>query len=245
MGALGFIDGGAAAGFPTSVLRMFLYRVGSATLKVRVYPRPLPSQNGALTAANGIRFISVPVMAFDSVVARVAAAGFAAPVVRTEEGVRTALATDSDGNVVELIDATTAAGRGLEIGIVAPDSVAARQFYTETMQFPRMPAIRGPAPVPGGAEQRYRAGRTILRIFTPVGARPNGPNSVDAQQGFRYITFTTPSGMEAIHTRLRGASVPFVSPWNNFGASASLFMVSGPGGAIHEFVGPPLARATG
>ncbi len=84
--ALGFSDGGAAAGFPASVLRMFPYRWGGATLKVREYPTSPPAQDGAPTASNGIRFITVPVTGFDSTLARIAARGFAAPTVRTEHG---------------------------------------------------------------------------------------------------------------------------------------------------------------
>lgn len=243
--ALGFRDGGAATGFPSSVLRMFLYRWGDATLKVRVYPSAPRAQDGNPTASNGIRFITVPVSGFDSTLARITSQGFVAPTVRTDGGVRTALAFDGDGNAVELVDAATSAGRRLEIGILDTDSASARRFYMEILELPRLPSVRGPAPVANGSEQRFRAGRTVLRVFTPPGARPNGPNAVDAQRGFRYITFTTPSGMEAIHTRLTGAGVTFVTPWNNFGTSASLFMVSGPGGAIHEFVGPPRVPKTG
>ena len=243
--SLGMTDKGEAQNPPPG-LHMYLYGSGQATLKVRVYDTDPPGRDPALLAENGLRFITIPVSDFDGALTRLAARGFSAPTVQTSGGVRTGMAVDGDGNVVEMIDAATAPTRKLEIGIItdATGIAAAQSFYATTMGLPTAAAVAGPSPVPGSTEYRYKANNTVLRFFGPPGTRTTPTDAVGAIRGYRYITFTVTKDVDILYDQMVAAGAPIASPLAQHGTTAMLFIVRGPGGALHEFVGPPHSEHT-
>jgi uncharacterized delta-60 repeat protein len=243
--SLGMTDKGEAQN-PPPTLRMYLYGSGQATLKVRVYDTDPPGRDPAMLAENGLRFITIPVSDFDGALTRLAARGFAAPTVQTSGGVRTGMTVDGDGNVVEMLDAATAPTRKLEIGIItdATGIAAAQTFYATTMGLPTAAAVAGPSPVPGSTEYRYAANNTVLRFFGPPGTRTTPTDLIGALRGYRYITFTVAQDVDILYNQMVDAGVTIATPLAPHGSAAMLFIVRGPGGALHEFVGPPHSEHT-
>ncbi len=224
-------------------LKMFLFGSGQATIKVRVYNTAPPAQDPNLTAANGFRFITIPVANFDTVISRLNAFGFAAPLVRATSGVRTAMAKDGDGNVVELLDAPTAPGRKLEIGMLVTSSDSLIRFYENVLGMPNAPAATGPSPVDSTAiEYRYSARNTVLRIFKLSGNRPSDNNVIGGVRGYRYITFSLVADVDELYQRMIDSGFVIANPLAPYGSSNFLFFVRGPGGALHEFLGPKAVR---
>jgi hypothetical protein len=219
-------------------LKMFLFTSGQGTVKVRVYNTDPPAQNTNLTASNGIRFITIPVNNFDTVISRLSTYGFPTPNIRTQDGVRTAMAKDGDGNAVELLDAPTAPGRKMEIGLITDNVSQAQRLYSNILQFPVASAITGPSPVDNSTEYRYKANNTVLRFFAPAGTRPSDNSTVGGKQGYRYITFTLSADIDILYQQVQDSGLTVAVPLAPFGTSVFLFMVRGPGGALHEFVGP-------
>jgi catechol 2,3-dioxygenase-like lactoylglutathione lyase family enzyme len=238
--SLGMTDKGEASNPPPG-MRMFLYGSGQATLKIRDSEIDPPGRDPSLLAENGLRFVTIPVADFDGALTRLTQHGFAAPAVRTEDGVRTGMATDGDGNVVEIIDAATAPSRKLEMGIIIPeaDVASAQSFYSSLLVFPGAPSVLGPSPAEDTTEYRYAANNTVLRVFAPPGERPVPDDDVGAVLGYRYITFTVAADLDLFYNELVQAGVEIVTPLSAYGTTAMLFVARGPGGAIHEFVGPP------
>jgi len=219
-------------------MKMFLFGCGQATVKVRVYNTDPPPQNPELTAANGFRFLTIPVNNFDTVVALLNNYAFAPPLVRTESGVRTAMAKGGDGNVVEILDAATSPGRKLEIGLLASSADSLGIFYQNILNFPMANPVAGPAPVDSATEYRYAANNTIIRIFERPGNRPSDTCIMSGVQGYRYITFTLLADVDILYQTMLDSGITVAVSLAPYGSSYYLFMVRGPGGALHEFLGP-------
>jgi len=227
-------DAPAAAGG----LAMHLFGVGQSTLKLRLYERPLPKRDPALTAANGMRLVSLPVASVVETSERLQQLGFPTPSLQGEAGPLYGLTRDPDGNVVELRE-VGAVGPGetdLEIGFVVSEMQAAHQFLAGVLGLEKLPS--GPPMEEGLAEHRYRLGRFVLRVAAPPGERPTYEDRIPDALGLRYIT-TNVDDAAAVHDALAAAGVTIASPLSTFGGTVQLFMARGPGGALFEFVGTP------
>jgi len=64
------------------------------------------------------------------------------PLISYADGSVSAPASDGDGNVIALLDASTVVGRSLEIGIVVEDSVSANRFDTDVVPLSAIPTAR-------------------------------------------------------------------------------------------------------
>jgi len=225
---------------PPPGLHMFLFKSGQATLKVRVYNNDPPGRNTSLLAENGLRFITIPVLDFDYAIGQLKARNFSTPVIQTKNAVRTGITSDGDGNVVEILDAKTAPTRLFEIGIIVSNLTMAKDFYSNILGFTEAASINGPTPLPDVIEYRYFANKTVLRIFSPPGTRPEPDYNIADVLGFRYITFTLAKDVDILHNETERQGIEIVAPLSYYVPGVTLvFMVRGPGGAIHEFIGPP------
>jgi hypothetical protein len=221
-------------------MRLLLFSAGSSTVKVRVYdekPRPLPAE---LAARNGLRLLTIPIERLDETVARLRQLGYEASEPREDRGTRWTLARTGDGTAVELVPAEAGAPRELELGLVVPDLGSAREFFTN---------IYGARELPEGTsrimaeerELRFTTGGTVFKCWSPAGERPSDQERIPDVLGFRYVTHYVRDN-QTLHDSFVARGIEIASPLVGFGRTASVFLVRGPGGALLEFVGPPLGN---
>jgi len=223
---------------PPANMHMYMFGYGEATLKVRVYDTDPPGRNTSLLAENGIKLVTIPVSDFDSAIIKLAEHGFTDPTIQIIDGVRTGMLADDDGNIVEILDATTAPMRNMEIGLIVPNVSEAQDFYTNILGLPEAPIIEGPAPLMNVTEYRYLANKTVVRFYSPPGTRPIPNDGVADILGFRYITFPLIKDVDITYDNMVNAGVTVVVPLTRYNLNTWLFMMRGPGGEILEFVGP-------
>ena len=229
-------------------MAMHLFGIGQSTLKLRVYDEAPPKRDPAIAAANGIRFVSLPVASLTETGQRLQQQGFAAPTAVQQTGRKVGRTVDPDGYAVELREMGPG-GPGdtdLEIGLIVADTQAADTFLAGALALEAAPP-QGLPMLDGVAERCYRLGRFVLRVAAPPGERPTYEDRIPDALGFRYIT-TNVDDAGAVHDALAASDVTIASPLATHGGAVQLCMARGPGGALFEFVGAPgmgLAGANG
>ena len=163
---LGFGDIGAVGGVSR-------YQVGPSQLKFTRAGANAKFTRGAINDAAGVRLWTMWFADEQVLTKRFADHGFAAPVFKTVDGVRSALVTDPDGEWVQLVIAPNAPketyGR-LEIGIAANDLEKSRAFYRTFVGLEELPAVKDA--VLGVTKYPFRHGSTTISVWATPGPKP-------------------------------------------------------------------------
>ena len=163
---LGFGDIGAVGGVSR-------YQVGPSQLKFTRAGANAKFTRGGIHDAAGVRVWTMWFPDEEVLTKRFAAHGFAAPVFKTIDGVRSALVADPDGEWVHLVIAPNAPketyGR-LEIGIAANDLEKSRAFYRTFVGLQELPAVKDP--VLGVTKYPFRHGSTTISVWATPGPKP-------------------------------------------------------------------------
>jgi catechol 2,3-dioxygenase-like lactoylglutathione lyase family enzyme len=222
-------------------MRMLLFTAGNSTVKVRVYSHPPAKLPADIAARNGLRVLTIPVERLNNIVARLKQLGFEVTDVKQAGTTYWALARNADGTAFELAEAQPVAARELEIGLVVPDLVKAREFFTGVYGAKELPETTS-CLLPGEKELRFTTGATVFKCWSPAGERLSDTAKIPEVLGFRYITHNV-RDTQALHDALTVKGVELASPLASHQGVASLFMVRGPGGVLLEFVGPAAKSA--
>jgi hypothetical protein len=163
---LGFGDVGAVGGVSR-------YQVGPSQLKFTRASATATFTRGAINDAAGVRLWTMWFPDEAALTKRFTDRGFAAPVFKTVEGVRSALVADPDGEWVQLVIAPNAPaetyGR-LEIGIAANDLEKSRAFYRTFVGLEELPAVKDP--LLGVTKYPFRNGSTTVSVWATPGPKP-------------------------------------------------------------------------
>jgi catechol 2,3-dioxygenase-like lactoylglutathione lyase family enzyme len=174
---LGFGDVGAVGGVSR-------YQVGPSQLKFTRAGANAKFTRGGINDAAGVRLWTMWFADEGVLTKRFADRGFAAPVFKNVDGVRSALVADPDGEWVQLLIAPGAPqdtyGR-LEIGIAANDLEKSRAFYRTFVGLEELPAVKDP--VLGVTKYPFRNGSTTISVWATQGPKPVNPQLA----GIQYV----------------------------------------------------------
>jgi catechol 2,3-dioxygenase-like lactoylglutathione lyase family enzyme len=119
----------------------------------------------------------------------------------------------------------------LDLGIVVSDINASLNFYQDLLGLKFIEKI----PVWFGTMHRLRFGASDFKLIDPNNIPPKGLVGLDAQIGYRYVTFVI-KNLSAICAKLREKGVVFEVPEREARPGVKIAMVRDPDGNIVEFV---------
>jgi catechol 2,3-dioxygenase-like lactoylglutathione lyase family enzyme len=184
--------------------QVYRFQVGTSEVKFSPAGRNRQLTRGAIDAAAGVRLWTFRVADEAAVSARFVQHGYAAPVFKDVNGVRTALVADPDGEMVQLV--VVPAGSPdlakLDIGIAANDLEKSREFYRTFVGLEEL------APVDDGLlrVRRYpfRHGTTTISVWASGGGKPVNPTLA----GIQYVV----SAVDAVDVLAKKHAVPVETP---------------------------------
>jgi catechol 2,3-dioxygenase-like lactoylglutathione lyase family enzyme len=235
--------GEPSGGLSGPAMRMLLFGAGNSTVKVRIYAQPPAKPPSDVAARNGLRVLTIPVERLDDTVARLKRLGFHVENAKRSAKTRWALARNADGAAIELIEAAAGTAWELEIGLVVPDLVKAREFFTGVYGAKEL-SEGVSRMLPGEKELRFTMGATVFKCWAPRGERESDTGKIPDALGFRYVTHNV-RDVQALYDAFVARGIELAAPISGYQGVASLFMARGPGGVILEFVGPARAAVDG
>jgi lactoylglutathione lyase len=119
----------------------------------------------------------------------------------------------------------------LDLGIVVGDIKASLSFYVDMLGLKFIEQV----PVWFGTMHRLRFGSSDFKLIDPKVKPPRGAIGLDAQIGFRYVTFVI-KNLSQVCEDLRSRGIPFEIPEKQLRPGTRLAMVRDPDGNIVEFV---------
>jgi catechol 2,3-dioxygenase-like lactoylglutathione lyase family enzyme len=119
----------------------------------------------------------------------------------------------------------------LDLGIVVSDIKAALSFYKDTLGL----EFVGITPVWFGTMHRLRFGTSDFKLIEPNKVPPKGAIGLEAQVGFRYVTFVV-QNLTELCAELKGKGVEFTVPEREVRPGVRIALVKDPDGNIVEFV---------
>jgi catechol 2,3-dioxygenase-like lactoylglutathione lyase family enzyme len=119
----------------------------------------------------------------------------------------------------------------LDLGILVSDVDASLRFYRDILGL----EFVGETPLWFGTMHRLRFGRSDFKLIQPHRVPPKGPPALEAQLGFRYVTFVIENLSECCEA-LKGKGVEFYLPEKEVRPGVRIAMVKDPDGNIVEFV---------
>jgi len=119
----------------------------------------------------------------------------------------------------------------LDLGIVVGDIKASLTFYVDILGLKFVEKM----PVWVGTMHRLRLGNSDFKLIDPKNKPPKGPIGLDAQLGFRYVTFII-KNLSKVCEELRSRGVEFELPEKEMRPGVRIAMVRDPDGNIVEFV---------
>ncbi len=179
---LGFRDIGTATVAPGQGVSR--YQVGPSQLKFTRAGAGVKFTRGAINDAAGVRLWTMWFADEAALVKRFADHGYATPVFKVADGVRSVLLQDPDGEWVHLViapGATADALGRLEIGIAANDLEKSRAFYRTFVGLEELPAVMDP--VVGVTKYPFRHGSTTISLWATAGRKPTNPQLA----GIQYV----------------------------------------------------------
>ncbi|MFA6506133.1 MAG: VOC family protein [Treponemataceae bacterium] len=124
-----------------------------------------------------------------------------------------------------------AAKDSIDIGIVVKDIGASLRFYRDELGL----EYAGQNPIPAGTLHRLRFGTSDIKLVDPKTVPSAGPEGLDAQLGYRYLTFAV-ANLSQLCAALKGHGVPFAVPETELRPGVRIAMAKDPDGNIVEFV---------
>jgi catechol 2,3-dioxygenase-like lactoylglutathione lyase family enzyme len=123
------------------------------------------------------------------------------------------------------------AKEALDLGILVGNIDASLKFYQETLGLEKV----GETKLPMGLMHRLSFGNSFFKLIDPKEVPPKGPTGLNAQLGFRYVTFPV-TNITEICEALKDKGVPFAMPETELMPGVRIAMVQDPDGNIVEFV---------
>ncbi len=119
----------------------------------------------------------------------------------------------------------------LDLGILVSDINASLKFYQDLLGLKFIEKN----PVWFGTMYRLRFGTSDFKLIAPRTMPPKGPVGLEAQIGFRYVTFII-KNLSAVCAKLQEKGVAFEIPEKEIRPGVKIAMVRDPDGNIVEFV---------
>ena len=119
----------------------------------------------------------------------------------------------------------------LDLGILVSDVNASLKFYQDLLGLKFIEKI----PVWFGTMYRLRFGNSEFKLIAPRTMPPKGPVGLEAQIGFRYVTFVI-KNLSKVCAELQERGIAFEIPEKELRPGARIAMVRDPDGNIVEFV---------
>jgi len=123
------------------------------------------------------------------------------------------------------------AKEALDLGILVGNIDASLKFYQETLGLEKVAETK----LPMGLMHRLSFGNSFFKLIDPKEVPPKGPTGLNAQLGFRYVTFPV-TNITEICEALKDKGVPFAMPETELMPGVRIAMVQDPDGNIVEFV---------
>ena len=123
------------------------------------------------------------------------------------------------------------AKESLDLGILVSDIKASLTFYRDLLGLKYVEKI----PVWFGTMYRMRFGNSDFKLIDPKNKPPKGPAGLEAQIGFRYVTFVI-KNISKVCEELRKQGIEFEVPEKELRPGVRIAMVRDPDGNIVEFV---------
>jgi catechol 2,3-dioxygenase-like lactoylglutathione lyase family enzyme len=123
------------------------------------------------------------------------------------------------------------AKESLDLGVLVSDINASLKFYQDILGLKFIEKI----PVWFGTMYRLRYGVSDFKLIAPKTLPPKGPVGLEAQIGFRYITFGI-KNLSAVCAKLQEKGFAFEIPEKEARPGVKIAMVRDPDGNIVEFV---------
>jgi glyoxylase I family protein len=119
----------------------------------------------------------------------------------------------------------------LDLGILVSDINASLKFYQDLLGLKFIEKN----PVWFGTMYRLRFGTSDFKLIAPRTVPPKGSVGLEAQIGFRYVTFVI-KNLSAVCAKLKEMGVAFEIPEKETRPGVKIAMVRDPDGNIVEFV---------
>jgi catechol 2,3-dioxygenase-like lactoylglutathione lyase family enzyme len=124
-----------------------------------------------------------------------------------------------------------AAKDSLDLGMLVSDIQASLHFYRDLLGLKFIEEL----PVWFGTMYRLRFGSSDFKLIAPTQQPPKGILGLEAQLGFRYITFVI-KNLSQVCAELKRQGVEFAIPEKEARPGVRIAMVKDPDGNIVEFV---------
>ncbi len=119
----------------------------------------------------------------------------------------------------------------LDLGMVVGDIKASLNFYQNILGL----EFVGITPVWFGTMHRLHFGNSDLKLIDPKTPPPKGAIGLEAQLGFRYVTFLV-KNLAELCAELKGKGIEFTIEEREVRPGIRIAMVKDPDGNIVEFV---------
>ncbi len=123
------------------------------------------------------------------------------------------------------------AKESLDLGILVSDIGASLKFYQDMLGLKFIEKI----PVWFGTMYRLRFGSSDFKLIAPRTLPPKGPVGLEAQVGFRYVTFVI-KNLSKVCEEMQKKGIVFEIPEKEHRPGVRIAMVRDPDGNIVEFV---------
>jgi catechol 2,3-dioxygenase-like lactoylglutathione lyase family enzyme len=124
-----------------------------------------------------------------------------------------------------------AAKDSLDLGILVSDIQESLHFYQDLLGL----QFVGITPLWFGTMHRLRFGSSDFKLIQPDKVPPEGAIGLEAQLGFRYVTFVI-RNLSAVCAELRSKGIAFEVEEKELRPGVRIAMVKDPDGNIVEFV---------
>jgi catechol 2,3-dioxygenase-like lactoylglutathione lyase family enzyme len=119
----------------------------------------------------------------------------------------------------------------LDLGILVSDIEASLNFYQNLLGLDFV----GITPLWFGTMHRLRFGTSDFKLIEPNTIPPRGALGLEAQLGFRYVTFVI-ENLSELCSKLLSEGIEFALPEKEIRPGVRIAMVKDPDGNIVEFV---------
>jgi catechol 2,3-dioxygenase-like lactoylglutathione lyase family enzyme len=123
------------------------------------------------------------------------------------------------------------AKESLDLGVIVRDIEASLSFYRDTLGLQFVEKI----PLWFGTMYRLRFGTSDFKLIQANTTPPKGPTGIDAQLGFRYVTFLV-KNLSEICQKLEAKGIPFHLSPREIRPGVKIAMVLDPDENVVEFV---------
>ncbi len=119
----------------------------------------------------------------------------------------------------------------LDLGVVVSDIQASLRFYRDILGL----QFVGTVPLWFGTMHRLRFGTSDFKLIDPKTVPPKGAIGLEAQRGFRYVTFVV-KDLSQLCAELKGIGIEFAMEETEIRPGTRIAMVKDPDDNIVEFV---------